>query len=267
MHPLLNIAINAARQAGDIIVRNFDHVDRLKPTLKNTNDFFSEVDIKAEQAIIKTIHKAYPQHGIIAEESGIYLPDAETVWIIDPLDGTSNYLHGFPFFSVSIAIQINGRIEHALVFDPLRHEFFSASRGRGARLNDRRMRVSKQNQLSASLLGTGVPFRDQSLAKRYMPTFEALQGKCAGVRRTGSAALDLAYVASGRLDGFWELGLKPWDIAAGTLLIQESGGMVCDLQGGEQYLIHGDVVAATPKVFKPLVQLLIPAIRNAENIV
>ena len=259
MQPLLNIAINAARQAGDIIVRHFDQVDRIKPTAKGHNDFFCEVDVKAEQAIINTIHKAYPQHGILAEESGLHNPDAETVWIIDPLDGTSNYLHGFPFFSVSIAIKVNGRIEHGVVFDPIRHECFMASRGRGARLNDRRIRVSKQTQLSDSLLGTGLPFRDMNLAKRYMPTFEALLGKCAGVRRTGSAALDLAYVASGRLDGFWEFGLKPWDIAAGTLLIQESGGMICDLQGGENYLNHGDVIAATPKVFKSLAQILIPA--------
>lgn len=259
MQPLLNIAINAARQAGDIIVRHFDQVDRIKPTAKGNNDYFCEVDVKAEQAIINTIHKAYPQHGILAEESGLHNPDADTVWIIDPLDGTSNYLHGFPFFSVSIAIKVNGRIEHGVVFDPIRHECFMASRGRGARLNDRRIRVSKQTQLSDSLLGTGLPFRDESLAKRYMPTFEALLGKCAGVRRTGSAALDLAYVASGRLDGFWEFGLKPWDIAAGTLLIQESGGMICDLQGGENYLNHGDVIAATPKVFKSLAQILIPA--------
>lgn len=259
MQPLLNIAINAARQAGDIIVRHFDQVDRIKPTAKGNNDYFCEVDVKAEQAIINTIHKAYPQHGILAEESGLHNPDADTVWIIDPLDGTSNYLHGFPFFSVSIAIKVNGRIEHGVVFDPIRHECFMASRGRGARLNDRRIRVSKQTQLSDSLLGTGLPFRDENLAKRYMPTFEALLGKCAGVRRTGSAALDLAYVASGRLDGFWEFGLKPWDIAAGTLLIQESGGMICDLQGGENYLNHGDVIAATPKVFKSLAQILIPA--------
>ncbi len=259
MQPLLNIALNAARQAGEIIVRHFDQVDRIIPTAKSYHDFFCEVDIKAEQAIINTIQKAYPQHGILAEESGVHNPDAETIWIIDPLDGTSNYLHGFPFFSVSIAVKIKDRIEHGIVFDPLRHECFMASRGRGARLNDRRIRVSKQTQLSDALLGTGFSFRNEALAKRYFPTFEALFGQCAGMRRTGSAALDLAYVASGRLDGFWEFGLKPWDIAAGALLIQESGGMVCDLQGGEDYLNHGDIIAATPKVFKSLLQILIPA--------
>jgi len=262
MQPLLNIAISAARQAGDIIVRHMEQLDRIKVTAKSQEEYFCEVDIKAEQAIIKAIHKAYPDHGIIAEESGVQNEDAESVWIIDPLDGTSNYLHGFPFFSVSIALRVKNRIEHAVVYDPLRHECFSASRGRGARLNDRRLRVSKQTQLSASMLGTGFPFRNEALAKRYLPTFEALFGKCAGVRRTGSAALDLAYVASGRLDGFWEFGLRPWDIAAGCLLIQEAGGLVSDLQGGEDYMRQGDVVAGTPKVFKALLQTLMPVVKR-----
>ena len=260
MQPLLNIALNAARQAGDLLVRHIEQVEHLKPLAKGAHDYYCEVDVKAEQAIINTIHKAYPHHGILAEESGAYLPDAETVWIIDPLDGTNNYLHGFPFYAVSIAVKVNDRIEHGVVFDPIRHECFMASRGRGARLNDRRMRVSKQTQLSAALLGSGFPFRDTTLAKRYLPSFEALIGKCGGIRRTGSAALDLAYVACGRLDGLWESGLKPWDIAAGALLIQESGGMICDFQGGEDYLNQGDIVATTPKIFKPLLQILIPAI-------
>jgi len=258
MEPLLNIAVNAARQAGEIIVRHMELVDRLKVTAKSSNDFFSEVDIKAEQCIINTIHKAYPEHGILAEESGLHEGNEDFVWIIDPLDGTSNFLHGFPFFCVSIALQIKGRIEHGVIYDPLRHECFAASRGRGARLNDRRIRVSKQTLLSASLLGTGVPFRDLALAQRYLPTFEAMQGKCAGVRRTGSAALDLAYVASGRLDGFWEFGLRPWDIAAGSLLIREAGGLISDIQGGDDFLKMGDVVAGTPKVFKSLLQVISP---------
>ncbi len=263
MHPLLNIAFNAARQAGEIIVRQFENVDRLVPTAKSKHDYFCEVDIKAEQAIINTILKAYPQHGIMAEESGIQNPDAETVWIIDPLDGTGNYLHGFPFFSVSIAIKIKDRIEHGLVFDPLRHECFMASRGHGARLNDRRIRVSKQTQLSDALLGTGFSLRNEALAQRYFPTFETLFKQCAGIRRTGSAALDLAYVASGRLDGFWEFGLKPWDIAAGALLILESGGMISDVQGGEEYLMSGDIIAATPKVFKSLLQAIVPVTKKS----
>lgn len=261
MEPLLNIAVNAARLAGDIIIRHMDQIDRLKITAKNGHDYFSEVDIKAEQAIINTIRKAYPGHGILAEESGYQEGDGESLWIIDPLDGTSNYLHGFPFFSVSIALQVKGRIEHGVIVDPLRHECFAASRGRGARVNDRRLRVSKQTQLSASLLGTGVPLRDLALAQRFLPTFEALMGKCAGVRRTGSAALDLAYVASGRLDGFWEFGLRPWDIAAGTLLIREAGGLVSDIHGGDDFLKSGDVVAGTPKVFKSLLQTVSSAVK------
>ena len=260
MEPLLNIAVNAARQAGDIIVRNMEQVDHMKITPKNGNDFFSEVDIKAEQAIINTILKAYPDHSILAEESGSHEGSEEYVWIIDPLDGTSNYLHGFPFFAVSIALKIKNRIEHGVVYDPLRHEYFAASRGRGARLNDRRIRVSKQTQLGSSLLGTGFSGRDSVLNQKYLPTFEALVGKCAGMRRTGSAALDLAYVASGRLDGFWEFGLKPWDIAAGTLLIREAGGLVSDMHGGDDFLKEGNVVAGTPKVFKALLQAISPAL-------
>ena len=260
METILNIELNASRQAGDIIVRNMEQVDHMKITPKNGNDFFSEVDIKAEQAIINTILKAYPDHSILAEESGSHEGSEEYVWIIDPLDGTSNYLHGFPFFAVSIALKIKNRIEHGVVYDPLRHEYFAASRGRGARLNDRRIRVSKQTQLGSSLLGTGFSGRDSALNQKYLPTFEALVGKCAGMRRTGSAALDLAYVASGRLDGFWEFGLKPWDIAAGTLLIREAGGLVSDMHGGDDFLKEGNVVAGTPKVFKALLQAISPAL-------
>jgi myo-inositol-1(or 4)-monophosphatase len=261
MEPLLNIAVSAARQAGEIIVRHMEQVEHLKVTAKAGNDYFSEVDIKAEQAIINTIRKAYPDHSILAEESGLQEGDNETVWIIDPLDGTSNYLHGFPFFSVSIAVKIKNRIEHGIIYDPLRHEAFSASRGRGARLNDRRIRVSKQTQLNASLLGTGFCVRDGAVTQKYLPTFEALIDKCAGMRRTGSAALDLAYVASGRLDGFWQFGLRPWDIAAGALLIREAGGLISDAQGGDDFLKNGDVVAGTPKVFKSLLQAISPALK------
>lgn len=261
MEPLLNIAVNAARQAGEIIIRHMEQVGHLKITAKNNHEYFSEVDIKAEQAIINTILKAYPEHGILAEESGVREGDGQSLWIIDPLDGTSNYLHGFPFFSVSIALQVKGRIEHGVIYDPLRHECFAASRGRGARLNDRRIRVSTQTQLNASLLGTGFSFRNQNSSQKYLPTFEALFGKCAGFRKTGSAALDLAYVASGRLDGCWDLGLRPWDIAAGSLLIREAGGLISDLQGGDEFMKHGDVVAGTPKVFKSLLQILSPALK------
>jgi len=262
MQPLLNIAVTAARQAGDIIIRHMEQVDRIQITAKNANDFFSEVDVKAEQVIINSILKAYPDHGIIAEESGVHNSDSESVWIIDPLDGTNNYLHGFPFYCISIAHRVKHRIEHAVVYDPIRHECFSASRGRGAQLNDRRIRVSKQTQLSASLLGTGFRMHDEAAAKRYLPTFEAMFGKCSGVRRTGSAALDLAYVACGRLDGFWEFGLRPWDIAAASLLVKEAGGLISDLQGGEDYIKHGDVVAGSPKVFKALLQTISTALKS-----
>lgn len=262
MEPLLNIAVNAARQAGEIIVRHIEQVDHLKITAKSSNDYFSEVDIKAEQIIINTIQKAYPNHSILAEESGSQDNDEEYVWIIDPLDGTSNYLHGFPFFAVSIALKIKNRIEHGVIYDPIRHECFAASRGRGARLNDRRIRVSKQTQLSSSLISTGFSGRDSILNQKYFPSFESLIGKCAGLRRTGSAALDLAYVACGRLDGFWEFGLKPWDIAAGTLLIREAGGLVSDMQGDDHFLKEGNVVAGPPKVFKALLQTISPTVKE-----
>lgn len=251
MQPLLNIAINAARQAGDIILRHMDQLDRIQISEKGTNDYFTEVDVKAEQAIIQTIHKAYPEHGILAEECGVIHDDAECVWIIDPLDGTSNYIHGFPFYAVSIGIQIKNRIEHAIVYDPIRHECFSASRGRGARLNDRRIRVSKQTQLSAAMLG--VSLQQENHPTPSCASTQSLINQCASARRTGSVALELAYVASGRLDGFFGFNLKPWDIAAGCLLIQEAGGLICDQLGGEHYLKHGNVFAGTPKVFKSMI--------------
>ena len=257
MQPLLNIAINAARQAGDVIIRHIEQLDRIKITAKGHQDYFTEVDIKAEQAIIHTIHKAYPDHGIIAEESPAYLPDAECVWIIDPLDGTNNYLHGFPFYSVSIAVQIKGKIEHGVVYDPIRHECFSASRGRGARVNDRRLRVTKQTQLSASMIGTASSLQHETNPDNILAVHN-LMAQCANVRRTGSVALDLAYVASGRLDGFFESGLKSWDIAAGSLLVQEAGGLVSDWQGKDNYVNNGQIVASTPKIFKSLLQGLQP---------
>jgi myo-inositol-1(or 4)-monophosphatase len=258
MQPLLNIAVSAARLAGEIILRHTELVDRVNITTKHNNELFSEIDVKAEQAIIQAIHKAHPTHGIIAEESGVHNPEADHVWIIDPLDGTSNYLHGFPFYCVSIAVRVKGRIEHGVVYDPLRHEFFTASRGRGAQLNDRRIRVSKKTQLQESLLASGYPFRKPELGAHYFKAYEALTHGSRGIRRTGSAALDLAYVATGRLDAAWECGLRPWDMAAGSLLITEAGGLVSDAQGGDSYLTTGNIVAGTPKVFKSLLQLLMP---------
>lgn len=255
MQPLLNIAIQAARQAGDIILRHAHQIERLTISEKSQNDYFTEVDIKAEQSIIQTIHKAYPRHGILAEECGSSLEDAECIWIIDPLDGTSNYLHSFPFYAVSIAVKVRNQIEHAVVYDPIRHECFSATRGRGARLNDHRIRVSKQNHLHAAMLGVNLQHEYRSSYEKS--AIESLVHQCASARRTGSVALELAYVAAGRLDGFFGFGLKPWDIAAGALLVQEAGGLVSDEEGQESFLKHGNIMAGTPKVHKGLNQALI----------
>lgn len=257
MHPLVNIAVSAARLAGDIIMQHVDKLDRVRTREKNINDLVSEVDLKAEQAIIQTIHKAHPKHSILAEESGeMTLADEDTVWIIDPLDGTTNFLHGFPHFAVSIGISIKGKIEHGVVFDPVRQECFSASRGRGAQLNSSRIRTSRVITLDKSLLGTGFPSRNKKLFPKYLHSFDKAFHECAGIRRAGACALDLAYVASGRLDGFWEYGLKPWDIAAGSLLVTEAGGLVSDMQGGHSYLKSGEVVATNGKLLKPLLKTI-----------
>lgn len=247
MHPLVNIAVRAARRAGAIIVRNLGRVDAADADRKGYNDLVSEVDREAEAAIIETIHRAYPTHSILAEESGAH-GRADYLWVIDPLDGTTNFLHGFPVFSVSIAIKYKGRLEHGVVYDPLRQEIFSASQGRGAQLNDRRIRVSRCRALGDALLGTGFPFRDLQHLDTYLAVFRELLTSSAGIRRAGSAALDLAYVACGRLDGFWEFGLKEWDMAAGALLIVEAGGFVSDFEGQDRYLDAGHVVAGVDKV-------------------
>lgn len=256
MHPLLNIAISAARQAGDIILRHSDQIHKLKIMKKNCGDVFSEVDIKAEQTIIHNILKAYPEHGIIAEETGYHNQDAEFVWIIDPLDGTKNYIHGFPFYSISIAVQRKKKIEHAVILDPIRHECFAASRGAGARLNDNRIRVSKEIVLKDSLIGSSFSMRDAKLSEKFNNFNQKLSQENVNIRTTGSVALDLAYVASGRIDGICALSMKPWDIAAGALLIQEAGGLVSDQIGNEQYMDSGDIIAGNPKIFKQILQNL-----------
>lgn len=256
MQPILNIAIAAARSAGDIILRYFAQRDRIKICTKENDEFFSEVDLQAEQAIINTIHKAYPNHAILAEESGKKNSGSESVWIIDPLDGTTNFLHGFPFFCVSIAHCVKGRLENAVIFDPMHQECFIASRGCGARLNEHRIRVSKQSQLDLALIGSGFALRNTYTAERFLPTFSKFFGKCAGIRRVGSAALDLAYLACGRLDGVWEFGLRPWDLAAGALIIKEAGGLISDLQGEDSYLQSGDLVAGNPKIHKALLEIM-----------
>jgi len=258
MHPTLNIAVRAARAAGTIIYRSMNKVENLKVTTKAANDFVSDVDRQAEQAIIETIRKSYPDHAIKAEENGELEGNPDFQWIIDPLDGTTNFLHGFPQFAVSIAFKQNGRLSQGVVFNPVNQELFTASRGEGAMLNDRRLRVSKQKGLEGALLGTGFPFKDQQHLDTYLETFKALFPMTAGIRRPGSAALDLAYVAAGRLDGFWEIALNEWDMAAGALLIKEAGGLVGDFSGGDEYLDSGNVVAGTPKVFKEILQTINP---------
>jgi len=263
MHPMLTIATRAANAAGDIIYRSLDRLDNIKVGVKGENDFVSEVDRKAEEAIISTIRAAYPDHCFKAEESGISTgknPDFQ--WIIDPLDGTTNFLHGFPQFAVSIALKEKGRITQAVVYNPVSQELFTASRGGGAMLNNRRLRVSKQKNLEGALLGTGFPFKQQQHLDVYLETFKAVFPMTAGIRRPGSAALDLAYVAAGRLDGFWEIGLNEWDMAAGVLLVSEAGGLLGDFSGGHDYLESGNIICGNPKVFKHLLQKIIPCVKD-----
>ena len=254
---MLNIAIGAARAAGAFIVRYLDRVDTLDVSTKYMNELVTQVDKEAEAIICAEIRKAYPHHAILAEESGA-AGEGEYRWIIDPLDGTTNYVHGFPQFCVSIALEHRGRLEQGVVFDPLRQELFTASRGAGARLDDRRIRVSRRTGLEGALLGTGFPFRGDYDLDTYLATLRALVPRTGGVRRAGAAALDLAYVAAGRLDGFWEFGLAPWDMAAGVLLIREAGGLVADADGGDGYLDSGNVLAGTPKVLRDLVKVVTP---------
>ena len=255
MNPMLNIAIRAVRAAENIIIRQINQVQSLPIRRKGSNDYVTEVDRRAEMVIIETIRKSYPQHAFLAEESGRQ-GDSPYLWIIDPLDGTTNYLHGFPQYAISVALQYQGRLEQAIVYDPLRQELFTASRGEGAMLNDKRIRVSGQKKMADALIGTGFPHRDQIRLNEYMETLRNLLPASADIRRAGAAALDLAYVACGRLDGFWEFGLKPWDIAAGALLITESGGLVSDLKGDQAYLENGDIIAASPGIFQEMQEII-----------
>lgn len=253
---MLNIAVRAARRAGSIINRAALDAGGLRVTAKRAKDFVTQVDHASEEAIIDIVKKAYPDHGFLAEESGAAKSDAEFIWIIDPLDGTTNFIHGFPQYCVSIGIQQRGALAHAVVYDPTKNELFTASKGRGAFLNDRRIRVSTLTKLGDALIGTGFPFKEVTRLDLYMRQLGAMMKACAGVRRAGAAALDLAYVACGRLDGFWELGLSPWDMAAGALLIQEAGGLVGDLKGDQTYLQSGDIACATPKIFSAFLETL-----------
>ena len=254
---MLNTAVKAARRAGNIINRAAQNIDILTVTQKAANDYVSEVDREAEAAIIRVISETYPSHSILAEESGAS-GNSEYVWIIDPLDGTTNFLHGFPHYAVSIALSHKGVLSQAVIYDPVRNELFTASRGRGAYLNDHRMRVGKRSKLQGSLLGTGFPFKEFSVIDTYLAMFKDLAQKTSGIRRAGAATLDLAYVAAGRLDGFWEFGLAPWDMAAGSLLITEAGGLVGDFQGNSGFLETGNIVGGNPKLFSQLIQSLAP---------
>ena len=262
MHALVNIAVRAARKAGETIVRSLNRLDSLEVTSKNRNDFVTDVDRTAEREIMEIIAKAYPSHAFLAEESGVTGHD-DTVWIIDPLDGTTNFLHGFPTFAVSIACQHKGRLEHAVIYDPMRLELFTATRGDGARLENRRIRVSKQRELEGSLVATGFPYREhEEHVDAYLAMLKVTMARAAGVRRPGAAALDLAYVAAGRVDAFFEFGLRPWDTAAGTLLIQEAGGRIGTLTG-EPYKLGGQIVAGTPRVYAALIEAFAPYVPAA----
>lgn len=262
MHPMLNTAVKAARRAGNIINRASRNLDIVAVREKAANDYVSEVDREAEKAIIDTLLTAYPGHAILAEESGA-AGSSEYQWIIDPLDGTTNFLHGFPQYAVSIALAHKGVTTQAVIYDPAHNDLYTATRGRGAFLNETRMRVSKRGRLKSSLVGTGFPFRVFDHVDAYLAMMREVMQQSAGLRRAGSAALDLAFVASGRLDAFWELGLAPWDMAAGTLLITEAGGLVGDLQGNDGYMEHGNIVAGSPKVFAELLQVIEPHLTAA----
>ena len=276
MHPMINVAIKAARSAGNIINRASLNLERLQVARKQQNDFVTEVDQAAENAIIEVLREAYPTHHILAEEIG-YLNGLEEslgpltftqamqqavpgqdhyLWVIDPLDGTTNFIHGFPQFAVSIGLLVNGVIQQAVIYDPTRDELFTATKGSGAYLNHRRLRVAAQIRLADCLIGTGFPFRDDQDLDGYLKLFKTISRSCAGLRRPGAAALDLAYVAAGRLDAFFEGDLKPWDMAAGVLLIQEAGGLIGTYAGEEGYLSTGQIMAANPKIFAQLVQAI-----------
>ncbi|WP_426414665.1 inositol monophosphatase family protein [Aestuariirhabdus sp. LZHN29] len=263
MQPMLNIALRAARKAGEIIVRASEDLDTIQVREKGTHDYVTEVDRNAERAAIAILKKAYPDHGFLGEESGHQSgtgTGADYLWIIDPLDGTTNFIHGVPHYAVSIACQYRGRIEHAVVLDPVRREEFTASRGYGAQFNGKRMRVSKQKLLNEALIATGFPFKPSQMdhLDNYMAMFKSIASEAAGIRRAGAASLDLAYVAAGRYEAFWEFGLNQWDISAGSLLIQEAGGLASDFGGGHNHLTSGNIVCGNPKCFKAILQAIAP---------
>jgi len=253
MHPMLTIAVRAARKAGNLIAKNYETPDAVEASQKGTNDFVTNVDRDAEHLIIDVIRRSYPQHTIISEECGELIgEDQDVQWIIDPLDGTTNFIKRLPHFAVSIAVRIKGRTEVAVVYDPMRNELFTASRGQGAQLNGYRLRGGNARDLDGTILATGFPFKLKQHATPYINVVGKLFTQCADFRRTGSAALDLAYVAAGRVDGFFEIGLKPWDFAGGELLVREAGGIVTDFMGGHNHYNSGNIVAGNPRVVKSL---------------
>jgi myo-inositol-1(or 4)-monophosphatase len=261
MHPMLNVAIKAARRAGNIINRASLNSERIQVTRKQHNDFVTEIDQAAEAAIIDTLKDSFPDHSFLGEETGetpssITNQTSSHVWIIDPLDGTTNFIHGFPHYAVSIALAVDGILQQAVIYDPNRDELFTATRGAGAYVNNRRLRVAGRLRMSEALLGTGFPYREDQNVEEYLEIFAKMTRQCAGLRRPGAASLDLAYVAAGRLDGFFESGLKPWDMAAGILLITESGGLVGNYVGEEGYMQSGEIMAANPRIFGQLVTAL-----------
>lgn len=264
MHPMLNIAVRAARSAGNVIVRAFEQHDKLEVEAKGTNDFVTNVDKAAEQAIIEIIQKAYPDHGIVSEECGVIAgTDEDFQWVVDPLDGTTNFVKGIPHFAVSIALKVKGKLDQAVVFDPIRGELFTASRGKGAQLNGFRIRTKQAKELSGAVLATGFPFKKKQHLDNYMGMFKALFMKTSDMRRAGSAALDLAYLAAGRVDGYFEIGLKPWDTAAGELLVIEAGGLVTDFGGGHNHSVSGNIVAGSPRLLKEVLTDIRPFLNDA----
>jgi len=255
MHPTLNIAVKAARRAGSIITRASEDIGSLTINDKSYNDFVTEVDLASEKEIIRVLKTSYPDHAFLGEESGLS-HQADNVWIIDPLDGTTNFLHGFPQYCISIALEQKGEITQAVIYDPNRNDLFTATKGQGAYLNQRRMRVSNKSKLKESILGTGFPFRDFQHLPVYLKIFEEVVRGTSGIRRPGSAALDLAYVAAGWFDGFFEINLSKWDIAAGGLLVTEAGGIVSDFSEKDGWLESGNIVATNPKIYDPLIKII-----------
>lgn len=254
MHPLINIATKAARNASKIILRATDRLDTIQISEKNRNEFVTDIDLQAEQEIIKTIRESYPNHAILGEETGIDGKDDHT-WIIDPIDGTTNFIHGNPNFCISIGIKYKNRIEHGLIYDPLRQELFTATHGEGAFLNERRIRVSKKTQLHGSTIAAGFSNKKRNHIASYLKMLAAIMPQSARVRLTGSAALDLAYTACGRIDGSWGINFAQWDIAAGTLIVKEAGGIVTDLDGNSDYISSGDVISGNPNINKILLEI------------